>query len=105
MVNPNATVQTILIELPTGQEAARLSTKRINTLEEGMLEEEIVSTIGPDTPALVINSSIVTLRIQQVGAATQTSAPASELMSPPRIPMGSTTRPGINLSVPGYESV
>ena len=70
-----------------------------------MLEEEIVSTIGPDTPAVVINSSIDTLRIQQVGATTQTSVPPSKLVSHPRIPMSSTTRPSINHSVPGYEPV
>ena len=104
-VNQNATVQTIPIVLPTRQEAARLPTERINTLQEGMLEEEIVSTIGQDTPAVVINSSIVTLRIQQVGATTQTLAPPSESISSPRIPVTSTTRPGINLSVPGYEPV
>ena len=67
-------------------------------------QEEIVSIIGPDTPAVVMDSAIGILRIKQVGATTQTSAPPSESIIPPRIP-NNITIPHVNLSAPGYEPV
>ena len=69
--NPNATGQAILIEPPS----FRLPTERPNMPEEERPEEEIVSIIGPDTLAVVMDSAIGILRIQQVEATTQTLAP------------------------------
>ena len=63
-----------------------------------------MSIIGPDTLAVVIASAIGILRIQQVGASTQTSAPPSKSIIPPRIP-DNITIPHVNLSAPGYEPV
>ena len=44
-----------------------------------MPEEEIVSVIGPNTPAVVMDPAIGILRIQQVGATTQILAPPSKV--------------------------
>ena len=65
----------------------------------------MVSIIGPYTPAVVVDSAVEILRIQQVGANTQTPTPPSESILPPRIPMDNITIPSVKLSVPGYESV
>ena len=70
--------------------------------EEERPEEKIVSIIGPDTPAVVMDSAICILRIQHVGATTQTLAPLSESIIPPRIP-DDITISHVNLSAPGYE--
>ena len=67
-----------------------------------MPEEEIVSVIGPNIPAVVRDSAIVILRIQQVGATTQTSAPPSKVIIPPRI-ADNIDIPHVNLSASGYE--
>ena len=61
-----------------------------------MPEEEIVSVIGPNTPAVVKDSVIGILRIQQVEATTQTSAPPSQVIIPPRI-ADNTDIPHVNL--------
>ena len=69
-----------------------------------MPEEEIVSVIGPNTPAVVMDSMIGILRIQQVGATTQTSAPPSKTTIPPRI-ADNIAIPYVNLLTSGYEPV
>ena len=91
------------------QETFRLPTESLNTPEEERPEEErpeeeIVSIIGPDTPDVVMDSAVNILRMQQVGATTQTSAPPSESIIPPRIP-DNITIPHVSISAPGYESV
>ena len=101
--NPNAIGKAILIELPL--ETSRLPAERSNTPEEESPEEEIVSIIGPDTPAVVMDSAVDILRIQQVGATTQTSAPPSESIPSPRMPMDNITIPSVKLSVHGYEPI
>ena len=65
-----------------------------------MPEEEIVSVIGPNTPAVVWDSAIGILRIQQVGATIQTSAPPSKVIIPPRI-TDNIDIPHINLLASG----
>ena len=61
-----------------------------------MPEENIVSIIEPDTQAVVMDSAVEILRIQQVGATTQTSAPPSGSIPPPRILMDNITIPVLN---------
>ena len=68
-----------------------------------MPEEETVSVIGPNTPAVVMDSMIGIMRIQQVGATNQTLAPPSEAIIPPRI-ADNIAIPHVNLSASGYES-
>ena len=68
-----------------------------------MPKEEIVSVIGPNTPAVVRDSVIGILRIQQAGATTQTLAPPSKAIIPPRI-ADNITITHVNLSASGYES-
>ena len=67
-----------------------------------MPEEDIGSVIGPSTPAVVRDSVIGILRIQKVGATTQTSAPPSETIIPPRN-ADNITIPHVNLLASGYE--
>ena len=69
-----------------------------------MSEEEIVSVIGPNTPAVVMDSMISILRIQQVGATTQTLAPPSKATLPPRI-ADNIAIPHVNLLTSCYEPV
>ena len=94
--NLNATGQATLIEPPLSQDTSRLPTERSN-----MPEEEIVSVIGPNTPAVVMDSVIGILRLQQVGATTQTSAPPSKAIIPPRI-LDNIAIPHVNLLTSGY---
>ena len=82
------------------QETFRLPTERLNTPMEERPEEERVSIIGPDTPAVVMDSAVDILRTQQVGTTTQTLAPANESIPPPKIPMDNVTIPSVKLSVP-----
>ena len=61
-----------------------------------------MSFIGPNTPTVVKDPAIGILRIQQVGANTQTSAPPSKATILPRIE-DNITIPHVNLSASGYE--
>ena len=69
-----------------------------------MPEEEIVSVIGPNTPAVVMDSMIDILRIQQVEATIQTSASPSKATVPTRI-ADNITIPHVNLLTSSYEPV
>ena len=89
---------------PLSQETFRLPTERLNTPDKESPKEEIVSIIGPDTPAVVMDSAVDILRIQQVEATTKTLAQTSESIIPPRIP-DNITISHVNLSAPGYEPV
>ena len=103
-INPNARGQAILIEPHLSQETSRLPTERPSVPEEERPGEEIVSVIGPDTLVVVMDPAIGILRIQQVGASTQTLAPPSESIIPPRIPDNITIALA-NPSAPSYEPV
>ena len=63
-----------------------------------------MSIIRPDTPAMVMDSAIGILKIQQVGVITQTSVPPNESIIPPRIP-NNITISHVSLSESGYEPV
>ena len=67
-----------------------------------MPEEEVVSVIGPNSPAVVRDSAIGILRIQQVEATTQTLAQPSKVIIPPRI-ANKISIPNVNLLASGYE--
>ena len=69
-----------------------------------MPEEEIVCVIEPNTSAVFMDLVIGTLRIQQVGATTQTLVPPSKAIVPPRI-ADNITIPHVNLSKYGYKPV
>ena len=67
-----------------------------------MLEEEIVPPIGPNTSVGVTDPTIGILGLQHVEINTQTLAPPSEVIIPPRFG-DNISIPHVSLSISGYE--
>ena len=91
------TGQTILMEPPLTQNTFGLPPERLN-----VPEEEKVPPIGPNTLDVVTGPAIGILGVQHVEANTQTSAPLSEVIIPPRFG-DNISMPHVSLLISGYE--